>query len=173
MNVTVIKDSISKDKQQKIIDEILKNSFPWFYAADLTGKEFGNQGRPGFSHSFVDKGKIISPFVNVVVPILEPYTRKPVYQARSFLQAPLNLDLYGKDHDSPHVDLPDPHTVYLYYVVDADGDTLFFKDKKIVKRITPKQGTLVMFDGETYHAAEQPKKHVRCVVNFDIEKHEY
>jgi len=47
------------------------------------------------------------------------------------------------------------------------------KDKKIVKRVTPKQGTLIMFDGETYHSAEQPKKNVRCVVNFDIEKHEY
>ena len=81
---------------------------------------------------------------------------------------PLNLKLYGKAHDTAPVDLPMPHTVYLYYVVDADGDTIFFKGKKIVKRLTAKHGTLVMFDGQTYHASEQPKKHVRCVVNFDI-----
>ena len=169
----IIENCIPKDKQQKIINAMLKDNFPWFYQSDITDKTKNNQGRPGLCHSFVDRGEIVSPFVNVVVPILEPYTKKPVYQARTFLQFPLNLELYGKDNDTAHVDLPDPHTVYLYYVVDSDGDTLFFKDKKIVKKVTPKQGTLVIFDGETYHSAEQPRKHVRCVVNFDIEKHEY
>ena len=106
------------------------NNFPWFYQSDITNKTTKkNQGRPGFSHSFVDKGEVVSHFVNVIVPILEPYTRKPVYQARTFLQVPLNLKLYGKDPDTAHVDLPVPHTVYLYYVVDADGDTVFFKGK--------------------------------------------
>ena len=173
----IIENCISKEKQEMIIDRMLyntDNSFPWFYQFDITDKHTkNNQGRPGFSHNFVEEGKVVSHFLDVIIPILEPYTRKPVYQARTFLQVPLNLKLYGKDHDSAHVDLPLPHTVYLYYVVDADGDTIFFKGKKIVKRVTPKQGTLVKFDGQTYHASEQPKKHVRCVVNFDIEKHEY
>ena len=36
------------------------------------------------------------------------------------------------------------------------------------KRITPKQGRVVLFDGSYYHTAEQPLNNIRCVVNYDL-----
>ena len=94
---------------------------------------------------------------------------KNVIQARSILQLPLNEKLLKKDFDTPHIDSKDPHLVYLYYVVDSDGQTLFLKNKKVIKKIKPKQGRLVIFNGNIYHTAEQPKKNKRCVINFNVD----
>ena len=38
----------------------------------------------------------------------------------------------------------------------------------VQKRITPKQGRVVLFDGSYYHTAEQPLNNIRCVVNYDL-----
>ena len=48
-----------------------------------------------------------------------------------------------------------------------EGDMPFFEDVKELKRITPKQGRVVIFDGMYWHT-EQPKKDVRCIINFNI-----
>ena len=37
------------------------------------------------------------------------------------------------------------------------------------QRVTPKQGTAVMFDGRYLHTAYQPKKNMRCIINFNID----
>ena len=94
---------------------------------------------------------------------------------------PLNTDFAGTGVDSPHLDRFTPHLVFLYYVCDSDGDTIiydyktekegdvpFFEDVKELKRITPKQGRVVIFDGMYWHTAEQPNHNLRCVVNYDL-----
>ena len=95
-----------------------------------------------------------------------------VIKGRSFLQLPINFK--GERKDSPHVDIEDDHFVMLYYVCDSDGDTIIFNEKEksekytIQKRVTPKQGRVVLFDGAFYHTAEQPIDNIRCVVNYDL-----
>ena len=38
------------------------------------------------------------------------------------------------------------------------------------KRVTPKQGRVVLFDGSFYHTAEQCRvNNRRCIVNYDLE----
>ena len=91
---------------------------------------------------------------------------KEILVARIFLLMPYATDL---EHYAPHVDLPYPHTVVLYYVNDADGDTVIFnKNNQIVKRVSPKRGRILMFDGTMYHGGGIPKNGPRCAVNFDI-----
>lgn len=86
--------------------------------------------------------------------------------ARIYLILPYETKL---THYAPHVDFPFQHTVVLYYVNDADGDTVFFdKNNQIVKSVSPKRGRVVVFDGLLYHGGGIPKKGPRCAVNFDI-----
>ena len=44
-----------------------------------------------------------------------------------------------------------------------------FKDYKIIDRVTPKQGRVVLFDGRQYHANYLPRKSdVRSVINMNL-----
>ena len=104
---------------------------------------------------------------------------------RSFLQLPSNIK--KQDVDTPHTDIPVDHFVMLYYVCDSDGDTIIYNEKcrdlnefnnnlkvvektrfSIQRKITPKQGRVVLFNGRLYHTAEQPNHNMRCIVNYDL-----
>jgi hypothetical protein len=91
---------------------------------------------------------------------------KDIVLARIFVLMPYSTQL---EHYAPHVDLPFPHTVVLYYVNDADGDTVLFdNNNNIVRRVSPKRGRILMFDGTIYHGGGIPQSGLRCAVNFDI-----
>jgi hypothetical protein len=93
-------------------------------------------------------------------------TLNDVLTGRIYLTTPQQTE---KTHYKPHIDTSKKHTVLLYYVNDADGDTVFFdSNNKIIDNVSPKKGRLVVFNGSIYHAAGIPKKTHRCVVNFDI-----
>ncbi len=86
--------------------------------------------------------------------------------ARIFLIMPYNTNL---THYAPHIDLDIKHTVLLYYVNDADGDTVFFNnDGTIFKSVSPKKGRVILFDGTLLHGGGVPRKHPRCIINFDL-----
>jgi len=89
-----------------------------------------------------------------------------VMAARIYLILPYETDL---QHYAPHIDFPIPHTVLLYYVNDADGNTVFFNKKnEVVEEITPKKGRLLVFDGTVYHGGGIPRTGPRCVVNYNL-----
>ena len=76
----------------------------------------------------------------------------------------------------PHVDFQLPHHVFLYYINDSDGDTVFFdksinlqsNDLKINHRITPEKGKCVLFDGSIYHTQSNPiNSSIRMNINID------
>jgi hypothetical protein len=84
-----------------------------------------------------------------------------------------------------HINQKTPHLVLLYYVNDADGETILF-DKttddiqdedmylderyefNVVNKITPKQGRILLFDGRTYHSASSPTTGIRCIITLDL-----
>jgi hypothetical protein len=62
----------------------------------------------------------------------------------------------------------DGETVIYNYKSKDKNDIPFFEDIKELKRIKPKQGRVVVFDGLYWHTAEQPTKDIRCIINFNI-----
>ena len=86
--------------------------------------------------------------------------------ARCFVSVPHETKL---EHYAPHTDLNIEHTVMIYYVNDADGDTILFNDQgDIMKSVTPKKGRVLVFDGSILHGGGIPKKGPRCIVNYDV-----
>jgi hypothetical protein len=184
--IQVIDDFIPKRYQDEIEKLLFGAQFPWYSLKDVT---FGNHNnpRPGMFHRYVRDNDVVSDFYKFLLPLF--YTSEIdgyVNQARSFLQFPLNKDLIGSDADGLHVDCKYPHKVLLYYVNDADADTIIVDHKHdyndtffmrndlkweqfdVLERVTPKKGRAVIFDGAYYHCAEQPTAGLRAIINFDI-----
>ena len=175
-------DDIVDIFDQEIIKNNLFKEKDWEFIEDVSAKDNIHQQRPGFKIHF----KTIIPSINDIflktakkIKLKNP----KLLEARSFLQLPLDKDFIGEGVDTPHIDLYEPHWVFLYYVIDSDGDTIiydyksknkddipYFEDIKEIKRITPKQGRVVVFDGAHWHTADQPRKNKRCIINFNVNK---
>ena len=185
--VFVFDDIVNLETQNKIKDLMLDKAM-WSYVSDVTNPQLNDQQRPGFAHWFVKDEIITSDLHNEVLPILQNSLKKldvhgdrRYLQGRSFLQLPLNIDNREK-LDVPHVDLANfKHLVILYYVTDADGETVIydnqfvenekipnFEDLKEKQRVMPKQGRVVCFDGYYWHTSQQPSKGTRCIINYNV-----
>ena len=191
--VLVFDDIIDLEYQEKIKNVLIGEEtfndyyFPWYFTQDVTNqKDKDSQKRSALTHQYVISeddtdtvGTIDSVFHDLFIPLLNKACNKvdkqniSIIKGRSFLQLPINYK--GKKEDTPHIDIIDSHFVMLYYVCDSDGDTIIYNEQKksdnytVQKRITPKQGRVVLFDGNFYHTAEQPTDNVRCVINYDLE----
>jgi hypothetical protein len=125
-------------------------------------------------HTFIAEGTVnseayknVAPILNKVVDLID----EDYFVAKCKVNMNLaDVRFEGKYH-TPHIDngFEDQITA-LYYVNDSDGDTFFFDDSnKIVKRITPKKGTLVMWRGKVFHAKSSPIKTAsRVVININL-----
>ena len=75
-------------------------------------------------------------------------------------------------HHLPHIDRtddPKPYKVAIYYVIDSDGSTGIFDGDELIAEVNPKQGRMLMMDGDVYHASHSPKKYdQRIVVNYNF-----
>tara|TARA_R100000458_G_C8255387_1_gene231567 strand:+ start:42 stop:611 length:570 start_codon:yes stop_codon:yes gene_type:complete len=69
-----------------------------------------------------------------------------------------------------HLDSADDNNYMslIYYINDSDGDTLLYKNGKLI-RVTPEAGKVLLFDGNIYHASSNPvKTKLRKVVNINF-----
>jgi len=185
----VVDDIIPKRLQDDIKDTVYSSTFPWNFVADVTYGPHALFKAPGFSHLFRKDFQTLSQYYGMVAPIayigadLVEYEWDELCQARSFLQVPLNPENISQRKDILHIDLPYKHLVVLYYVNDSDGNTYIVNRKQRVGfgefnldpddypcliEVEPKQGRALIFDGDWFHTARQPRKHERCVLNFNV-----
>ena len=148
----------------------IESSLPWTAKYEQTAKE-GDVIPLSFKHILKSSAELSPHLTNfaripqIVVNKLG-YPLNSIIFARLFLTIPYETEL--KNH-APHTDLDFPHTSLIYYVNDADGDTVFFDDdENIVERVTPKKGRCVIFDGLIPHGAGIPSKGPRCIVNYNL-----
>lgn len=132
---------------------------------------------PLFTHMVaVDNQKLTTAY-DLLMPVIHalPIT---VSQIRR-LKANLTLPARGaqqNSHHPVHVDSDVPNLLTaIYYVNDSDGDTFIFNEKTghqgnltIKRRISPKKGRIVLFDGQLLHAGGIPLHYPRIVVNINI-----
>ena len=184
----LIKETLLGGDKPPTIDKV-EEEFPWYYTSDITNNSHKEtfQGRFGFSHQYVNpEDGIVSDFHNLFLGLIKNSCKKlkikkvDVLQGRSFLSTPTNIP--RDDVDTPHVDMVAPHFIMLYYVCDSDGDTIIYNEKTrfdnckpddemkftIKKKVSPKQGRVVLFNGIHYHTAQQPNHNLRCIVNYDL-----
>jgi len=80
----------------------------------------------------------------------------------------------------PHSDSKHPHLNFIYYINDAEGDTVLyneladyktiFTNPTVFKSVTPERGKAILFDGRQFHAVTPPSRlPLRGVINALIE----
>lgn len=190
-NIIILDDVIPQRYQDEIEKAMIgeNNSTAWFLQHDIS---YNNQRTdikmenktPGFSHVFFNESGVVSGLFNFMLPMV--YTAldkdnkelKQILLARSFLQFPGT----NSKKNNPHVDLESDHLVCLYYVNEADGDTVIYNETfqdiskdnlklenlTILKQVSPKKGRVILFQGNHYHSSSTPTTGLRCIINFDV-----
>ena len=186
---TVVVDDVLNHKDQVHLHDMIMHHVEWKFLNDVSG----NNNQPFPSNGFVHVTKhpeFTKP--SIIYDVLEGMFKerfqqfvplyKEIYYNRLFLQLPL-APQYKKEHNGIHVDLPPylPHVACVYYCNDSDGDTIIYdqtindvpggsQNVKLVehKRVTPKRGRAVFFDGSRYHCSSQPTVNYRTIINFDL-----
>lgn len=180
----VILDSFISLAQQYAIEKTFLSPNPPYYFCNstVTEEDYETSARtfnykqidsPQLVHSLVSNYKVCSEYFNLFLPVLgkmSGYIDPGYYLCRAKVN--LNFATTGSDTDSffpAHIDYKgaEKAKVLIYYITDSDGDTIFLQDENIVSHITPKRGTVVVFDNETFHAGQPPlTSKVRCLANF-------
>ena len=90
----------------------------------------------------------------------------------------LSSNVIGDNVVPPHVDIIElnNYMTCIYYVNDSDGDTVIYNETEKncnkfteFKRITPKRGRLLIFNGNRYHSENFPRSSKkRVVINFNF-----
>lgn len=166
--------------------------FPWFYASSTNeDKKDGGviddskaKDSPQFVHLGMINGEKLSPFAEEGINLLTKFCQKNNIKVENVIRIKSNLitkDQDNKEYHLPHIDFDSPHLVFLYYVNDSDGDTVFFNERysswgkfdsdtiHTAGRVSPKAGRAVVFDGLQYHASSSPQDHnFRCVININF-----
>ena len=172
----VVRDDLIPQKLQDHLellvfgDELILSQLPLTCKQETTANDGVNPLPTSFGHVLKSSTKLTDYygiFSKVPQLVLDKLEVKwvDVIQARLFITVPHKTTLA---HYNPHTDLADEHLALIYYVNDSDGDTVFFENDKIVKRVSPKKGRVIVFDGSHLHAGGYPTNVPRCIVNYNI-----
>jgi len=195
--IKIIPNIINK-KQQNYLNKIIQdNNFPWYYYDNVIEGRNNNYKKYknitetyAWIHTlfFLPKG-INSDYFDDFKIILSAFEKKEKVKIQELLRIRIRRTMQHSNHDLekynyPHVDIKDEtnYKSLIYYVEDSDGDTFFFdktyqkgdptfldKGYKTLKRVSPKQGKAIYFDGNIYHSGNNPVKYdKRTVINFDF-----
>ena len=188
MKPIIIKDDFLTEADKNEIENIItSNYFPWFITEQRFRttelSQLDKLKKSGFKKTSLIKesSQFVHMFLDNVTNKKSDYYRlitellKKLNLNCDVFRAKVNylsqtLSFKKNNFHTPHNDFEFNHKVVIYYVVDSDGDTLFFNKKgDIINRVKPKKGRCVIFDGNILHASQNPIKSTeRIVININL-----
>lgn len=160
---------LNKEEQLYVKDIFTSNTFPWFLQQQTVSKDGKNKNSkdcPFFCHIAYMNDRVPTEYFQLIYNIFCCFAEKNNVTFNSIIRAKINLNPKRNTNIilPPHIDYDFDHKVFLYYVNDSDGDTIFFNEKEkdlskmtVKNRVSPKMGTAVIFDGDIYHSPSTPK----------------
>jgi hypothetical protein len=190
----IVSDDVIEPAAANAAEQLFASpQFPWFFYANVNLGSRRPEDRPGafppdprfedsfgFSSLLFPGNEPTSPWLEHPKRVFESFARRHGIKATQMVRIKANLLTRSSSKNprpfTPHVDLPQPHLVLIYYVNDSDGDTVIldkmFPDgtnSNVLQSVSPKKGRAVLFDGRHYHCGTIPSRHdARIVLNFDF-----
>jgi hypothetical protein len=184
-NIVELDDVIPKLYQDQVEAELTSEQMIWHFRLE-PGRTVSALGKSGTEASYSGFTNTVfhhehmpgppSPLTALLLPMLFTFCEKAGRPFTRLLR--IRLGLYPRimidAAHHPHVDFYFPHYNALYYVNDADGDTVLFNESfddvpqpllatylredrfTVAKRVTPKKGKMIGFEGKQYHASMHP-----------------
>lgn len=119
-------------------------------------------------HELLAEGKIVSPFFEFYKKVFDGLDLKihTIARMKINLCFPI-INNHADSYQIPHYDvLPDDVKNHEYtfksffvYLNNSDGDTVFFKDNAVDKRVKFEKGKGILFNSDLLHAGQNPMKH--------------
>lgn len=180
--------------QNRFIERLNSENFSWYYFNNII---YGHDNKKiinpnitktfAFVHTLFDENGINSDDYDLFSTILNFFVVREKVKIKDMIRVRIRKTFRIKNHsiekyNVPHIDVKDhlPYKTLLYYVDNSDGDTVFFKNKltentyldaeaEEYKRISPKKGRAIYFDGDIYHSGNCPVDYnERTIINFDF-----
>jgi len=184
-------DFVTEAEKSKLIDFFCSPSFRWGLTVNAVNGvkyniEIKDDAIVGLFHSFVFDWNIRSEYYEEVSWLLDRYRDYGFDPEDCFrMRAGMFLKHPSQDPHEPHVDATFPHYTSVFYINDCDGDFHLYNEtykthpfKKptkftLVDKIAPKSGSVIMFNGEHYHASSYPNRSsLRLAITFNFIKKE-
>jgi len=165
--ITVYDDLLTSEEVENYENLFTNRYFPW-YLLESTLK--GKKDFPFMCHNFFKVDKTPSDNMPIAVSVLTKFIERSKTKYTELIRAQANLTFPRKNnsHSEIHKDCETPHHVLIYYAIDSDGNTVMFKNNKIFKKIEPKKGRFVLFDGSIEHAHFTCSEK-RIVINYNLQ----
>jgi hypothetical protein len=180
-----IDDLIPKLYQDQIEAELTSERMAWFFRLEpgrtvsVLGASGAEANYSGFTNTVFhceDGNPAPSPVTALLLPLLLTFCDRVKRPFNRLLRIRLGLypRIMADAAHHPHVDFYYPHYNVLYYVNDADGDTVLYDETfdevpkamlpgylrenrfTVAKRVAPKKGRILGFEGKQYHASMHP-----------------
>jgi hypothetical protein len=187
----IVLDNVTTVANAAYLETLLIDQ-PWYYLKSTAYNQFENKRIP-YESSWVNmifnNDEVMNPIMSLSHSILIKalYEKKLSISKLVRIRAGLMTKTPHPVIHAPHVDWDNSHMTALYYVNDADGDTIFYKEKRdpnleissykwsegrkfnIDRTVTPKADRMVIFDGSIYHSSTSPSQSdYRIVLNFNF-----
>lgn len=187
LDTVELEDVIPRLYQDQIEAELTSENMAWHFRLEpgrtvsVLGASGGEASYSGFTNTVFHVENAAgppSPITALLLPLLFAFCDKTKKPFKQLLR--IRLGLYPRimvdAAHHPHVDFYHPHYNALYYVNDADGDTVLYEETfdqvtkamlpgylredrfTVAKRVTPRKGKMVGFEGKQYHASMHPMK---------------
>ncbi len=178
--------------QKEIENQFLDDSICWSYLNNISSKKFVSQTQKGKildTSGFVSSIDLEDSKNQRLINYIKHYAEKQFQvEVNKFLRLmlvylPPNPSYPEDAYLLPHVDYKIPYKNILYYVLDNDANTIFFDQKydknitynydnfenlNVYKKVEPKKGRAVYFDGLIYHAGNVSKFNKRLTLNINF-----
>jgi hypothetical protein len=192
----VFDNIISKTYLKQLVDNIF--DYNWKFASNLTyGNVEQSVNAQDFEHGFnasltKEQRYFILPLILKICDLsnIEISNKNQISRITPRLQTMISSN---NEINDIHTDKEQNHYVIIFYPHNIDGDTILYnqttldlsdskfnkmnvgekkeatKNFTILKKITPKENQVVVFDGNRYHASSSPTKGPRCIINIHID----
>jgi len=174
-NVIIVDDILSIDEMDDIEKMVLdRDNFAWYFIENTFINDENSDKKYDFaflSHTLIRDGLDNSKHSDIAKRLVKKFYQKINQAEKDIIRATVNLTFPEPSLKTTikHRDQPYSHKVLIYYINDADGDTIIYDHDEVnTYNISPKRGRFLFFDGSYFHCGTPPSKKHRLIINFNI-----